>query len=1238
MPSRNDGPALLKRRSAKPFAGNLRLRRLTKAYLEPLDDNNKEMSPTVAKIDQIYDLTQELIVQCQSVTSGLFPRYSKDRDVGYVKDSIYCAMACWACSVAYKRLDDDRGRQTELRQTAVKTMRGILFSWMQQSKNLDAFKSQNSSEFALHARFDLSSGMGLETPNDDLHYGHLQMDLVALYLLTLVQMISAGCKVIYTHHEVNFIQNLVFYIERTYRTPDFGMWERGTRYNNGKPELHASSLGMVKAALEAINGFNLYGSTGTSASVIYVDIDGHNRNRTTFETILPRESNSKNTDAALLMTVGWPAFATHDETLFEKTMQKCVRRLEGRFGLRRFHRDGFRTELEDNSKSFYDEHETAQFQGVESQFPIFLACISLTAYIRANQEYGDIYFKKLQKCLVADETVPGGYIVPECYCVDEFIMDKEREQPNSTELYALSHQEFGHHLWSNAIYIILMLKREGLIHSGDIDPINRHLPASQRPKMFNRHSAFQGSMEGDPVVQVALISESPRLQMMLSTYGITTQTPHEVEPVQIWPSWRMVKVFECLGRDKKLDLSGRPQRPFGPLSTSKVFRVFGDTVLCYPLLFEVKDFYVSSDPAVLIDDIKRDIEFVARRWKLAGRPTMCVVLREENVAGEYFDHILDLLVQLKNGHINGIRVRLGRVHQLLNSCCIEHIDFANSDDLEFDIDIMEETHDNSAIFSRLSLKEGYDDDMTHEKDVTPRTDHELFQIIEKDDMERPRLLAFAIWILWSRTHPDLLVHNFTLRERLEKVYRRACQLRLWWLVRYCAGRLHKAMNSLAPAITNMLVRGKQITLGVRNRPGAREEIIVRPIAPSDLNRLLFECCPADEPQAAVFHQELIIACSDLMSHNPQVFEGVLTIRLSWLSDAISMLLNYVRITGALKFSGVSTGTPPTPGTTGIPTELDFIRKLIRTKYRREKVIEEFKKSCIYDLSPTVVKDVVTALMTRTNWHLLSSLQTRRLNGALNRMPVNFYDRVWTILERSTHGIIIADQFLPQQPTLSDMTRFELTFSYKIEAMLSRISHPEYRQLLVELLSIIATILERNPEIAFTHSRIDCDSLIKKGFALFAAEEGIKDLNDLTPFYQLEGQALSTSTATFLTKAVVEFILAGRHFSQVINIFGEGTPEEKTLPSQHHRGKMPKIAYTGRASSEKKKRHVGGSSSSSQHHHHHQQQQTPLLRLATPLTPEPSSGTVTPRAITPSPLSSSLNTSGGGGQDESCRLQ
>jgi len=46
-------------------------------------------------------------------------------------------------------------------------------------------------------------------------------------------------QVIMTMDEVNFIQNLIYYVERAYRTPDFGMWERGTKENIGKRELHA---------------------------------------------------------------------------------------------------------------------------------------------------------------------------------------------------------------------------------------------------------------------------------------------------------------------------------------------------------------------------------------------------------------------------------------------------------------------------------------------------------------------------------------------------------------------------------------------------------------------------------------------------------------------------------------------------------------------------------------------------------------------------------------------------------------------------------------------------------------------------------------------------------------------------------------------------------------------------------------------------------------------------------------
>ncbi|GBM73157.1 putative phosphorylase b kinase regulatory subunit beta, partial [Araneus ventricosus] len=60
-----------------------------------------------------------------------------------------------------------------------------------------------------------------------------------------------------------------------------------------------------------------------------------------------------------------------------------------------------------------------------------------------------------------------------------------------------------------------------------------------------------------------------RLQAMMATYGIHTQTPHEVEPVQIWSPSQLVKVYEYLGVSKKLGLKGRPPRPIGALGTSK---------------------------------------------------------------------------------------------------------------------------------------------------------------------------------------------------------------------------------------------------------------------------------------------------------------------------------------------------------------------------------------------------------------------------------------------------------------------------------------------------------------------------------------------------------------------------------------------------------------------------------------------------------------------------------------------
>lgn len=275
---------------------------------------------------------------------------SSEQTEAHVRDSLYCCTAVWALYQAYtKRIDDDRGKAHELGQSVVKCMRGILFCWMRQSAtHLELFKTNQTPKHALHSKFNLNSGLQLSEVNSN--YGHLQTDVVSLFLLFLVQMISSGLQIVYTMDEVNFVQNLVYYVERAYRTPDFGMWERGSIANDGTPEIHASSIGMAKSALEAVNGCNLFGEKGAAWSVIYVDIDAHSRNRSIFETLIPRESSSKNTDASLLPTVSWPAFATHDKAHYGTTKEKLVKRLKGQYGMKRFLQDGYGCVLEGKGK------------------------------------------------------------------------------------------------------------------------------------------------------------------------------------------------------------------------------------------------------------------------------------------------------------------------------------------------------------------------------------------------------------------------------------------------------------------------------------------------------------------------------------------------------------------------------------------------------------------------------------------------------------------------------------------------------------------------------------------------------------------------------------------------------------------------------------------------------------------------------------------------------------------------
>lgn len=93
---------------------------------------------------------------------------------------------------------------------------------------------------------------------------------------------------------------------------------------------------MAKAALEAMNELDLFGARGGPASVIHVLADEAHKCQAVLQSMLPRESNSKELDSGLLSIIGFPAFAVDDPQLIANTREAIVTRLQGKYGCKRF--------------------------------------------------------------------------------------------------------------------------------------------------------------------------------------------------------------------------------------------------------------------------------------------------------------------------------------------------------------------------------------------------------------------------------------------------------------------------------------------------------------------------------------------------------------------------------------------------------------------------------------------------------------------------------------------------------------------------------------------------------------------------------------------------------------------------------------------------------------------------------------------------------------------------------------
>lgn len=998
--------------------------------------------PTVTelqtRLEHYYQQIKTIILARQNPITGLLPASTAitahgDYTDAWVRDNVYSILAVWGLALAYRKTDEDKGRTYELEHSVTKLMRGLLFAMLRQSHKVEKFKHTQSLLDGLHAKYNTATA---DIVVGDDEWGHLQIDATSIFLLMLAQMTASGLQIIYTIDEVNFIQNLVYYIGRAYRTPDYGIWERGNKINHGSAELNASSVGMAKAALEAINGLNLFGVRGGEASVIHVLPDEIARARITLESLLPRESASKEIDGALLSIISYPAFAVENVQLRDRTFNDIFRKLQGKYGCKRFLRDGHQTVLEDSQRLHYEPWELKQFEHIECEWPLFFTYLFLDGLFRGDSQQVKEYQERLQSLLIERH---GVGLLPELYYVPAENVAAEKLTPHSQTRLPNENIPL---VWAQSLYFLGQLLHEGLIAIGDIDPLGRHLCIGKKR---------------EAVVQIALLAEDEELQAKLEVHGIETQTPQQVEPIQVRKAEELSAIYTQIGRNDKLGLTGRPVRRLRSLSTSRFFRIHGETIVFLPSFLDSQQFYLTLDYHFLLDQIRSELAYIRDYWIDLGRPTLTLMLTHTMLEiGS--QALLELMQELKDGVCNGVKVKLGRLNQLMLTAGMQRIDFLP------DADFSQSPMQNAAS-PRYYLVYHPGDRLGNTQEFQMECETNLRFLL--DSLRSSSNIYEQIELLQTLTRLEGLSfdtgfggpqHPVTVADLLDEVYTKAGNLGIWAVVRRAAGLRQMVDIGLSDTVTSILVRGKQIAVG---RAYSQSSLMIVPMSHREITEKINHFCREDI-RDRVLTQEIIIYLGVLMRSEPQLFKGLLTLRVGYLILLItSELAQELGVTQDEAYEHLMELSPfevkmrlhqVLRGYTGIS-------KLLR---QQESLHIKQKESDIaWVVLPTKGKE--SNAVPPGGWR-----RFRQGEGALNRVPKDFFQQVW-LLMKHCKGIVIGDKLerrnrLDSELILSEMTAGEKNFALRIEHLLNKIEAPEYRQVNVEALMELAIIVANNPNL------------------------------------------------------------------------------------------------------------------------------------------------------------------------------
>ncbi|MEB3243557.1 MAG: glycoside hydrolase family 15 protein [Cyanobacteriota bacterium] len=984
---------------------------------------------------EALDLLNRLDAQIEAVVlsrqhplTGLLPASTANTVHGnygdaWVRDCVYSIQCVWGLAMAHRRQRGPCRRAFELEQRVSQLMRGLLSAMMRQAPKVERFKRSLRPLDALHAKFDTGSGATV-VPDDG--WGHLQLDATALFLLQLAQLTRSGLVVVQTSHERDFVQNLVYYVARAYRVADYGIWERGDKSNHGLPERNASSIGMVKAALEALEGIDLLGPHGDGSFRLVIPQDAIVRLRRALRSLLPRESASKEADSACLSVIGYPAWAVDDTDLVERTRAKIRQTLAGPFGYKRFRRDGHQTVIEDVSRLHYEPEELAEFEHIECEWPLFLAYELLTA---CCEERWPEAWRWRQRLAELSVEVEGVALLPELYVVGEAFIAAERRNPGSQPRQPNNNVPL---LWTQSLTWLADLLLHGLITPSDLDPIGRR----------------QGSALGAERVLVALVPQDESIAERLAAAGLPVHRPSRGAP-RVASSRELAQRMAIVGANSKLGLSGHPPVRMETMATARLYRHNGESLAFQPAVLEEDTFYLADDPLQLVDMVASELRLLRRHWRGRGQPLLLIPMAKGPFQRDP-QAFLDLGRRLLEGQVEGVPVRLGTLAELASEA--SWVELPPQAEAACRLSPPRQTLLPAGRGHRpLTARQEQELEETSVGQLIQR----LWQTTSLDEQ------AEVLELLGRRLGPGTQLQgprdggSLRLMELLEEVYRRGLEEGDWAVVRRTAGVMGLVHPQLEDALTDLLVRQKQVVVG-RNYTG--QSLISQPLG-SKMIAAMIRRFSGEDAREWMLQQELLLAIDSLARLEPSLFSGSLTVQLGQLLLLLtSELAAEANLSPSDAFEELC-GLPP---------------HAIRRRLRAVLADVEHAQTALRR------KEQLHLQGARVRWEVPNPLeelprggcwlQHRLRLGALQRVPRDFYPGIWDLLHHC-QGIVIGDKLerrnrLESAPLLNDLTPGERNFAALVEQLLGKIEAPEYRQLCTEALLTLIAFVAANPLVRF----------------------------------------------------------------------------------------------------------------------------------------------------------------------------